>query len=118
MVPQAIGTDAVNRRFDLDGALPNQLIIAAGLGKPTRNELLAKYYLRVAGVAAMWIDVGAQDVASIENEPGRIVYCCERGVVQVQLPPHIEKPTSSARGEGASYNDNAEFAFVASALRR
>jgi hypothetical protein len=54
------------------------------MGKPTRNELLAEYYLRAAGVAAVWIDadghVGAQDVASIENEPGRIVYCCERGV--------------------------------------
>jgi hypothetical protein len=58
--------------------------IALGMGKPTRNELLAEYYLRAAGVAAVWIDanghVGAQDVASVENEPGRIVYCCERGV--------------------------------------
>jgi hypothetical protein len=63
---------------------PNQLLIAAGMGKPTRNEILAEYYLRAAGVAAVWIDasghVGAQDVASIENEPGRVVYCCERGV--------------------------------------
>jgi hypothetical protein len=54
------------------------------MGKPTRNEILAEYYLRAAGVAAVWIDasghVGAQDVASIENEPGRVVYCCERGV--------------------------------------
>jgi hypothetical protein len=37
--------------------------------KPTRDELLAEYYLRGAGVAAVWIDaaghVGAQDVASI-----------------------------------------------------
>jgi hypothetical protein len=53
------------------------------MGTPTRNELLAEYYLRAAGVAAVWIDasghVGAQDVASIENEPDRIVYCCERG---------------------------------------
>jgi hypothetical protein len=59
------------------------LRLAMGMGKPTRNELLAEYYLRAAGVAAAWIDaeghVGAQDVASIENEPGRIVYCCERG---------------------------------------
>jgi hypothetical protein len=33
----------------------------------------------------VWSDadgqVGAQDVASIENEPGRVVYCCERGVL-------------------------------------
>jgi hypothetical protein len=26
------------------------------MAKPTRNELLAEYYLRAAGVAAMWID--------------------------------------------------------------
>jgi hypothetical protein len=53
------------------------------MGKSTRNELLAEYYLRAAGVAAVWIDatghVGAQDVASIEIDPDRIVYCCERG---------------------------------------
>jgi hypothetical protein len=30
--------------------------IAAGMGNPTRNELLAKYHLCVAGVAAVWID--------------------------------------------------------------
>jgi hypothetical protein len=53
------------------------------MGKPTRNELIAEYYLRAAGVAAVWIDktghVGAQEVASIEIDPDRIVYCCERG---------------------------------------
>jgi hypothetical protein len=58
--------------------------MAAGMGKPTRNEQLAEYYLRAAGVAAVWIDaeghVGAQDVASAEIDPDRIVYCCERGV--------------------------------------
>jgi hypothetical protein len=63
---------------------PNQFLFAAGMGKLTRNEILAEYYLRAAGVAAVWIDsgghVGAQDVASIENDPDRIVYCCERGV--------------------------------------
>jgi hypothetical protein len=69
-------------QIDVTG--PNMIRIAAGMGKPTRNELLAEYYLRAAGVAAaVWIDatghVGAQDVASIENEPDRIVYCCERG---------------------------------------
>jgi hypothetical protein len=53
------------------------------MGKPTRNELVAEYYLRAAGVAAVRIDaerhVGAQDVASVENEPGRVIYCCEHG---------------------------------------
>jgi hypothetical protein len=32
---------------DVTGA--NQLLIAAGMGKPTRNELLAEYYLHAAG---------------------------------------------------------------------
>jgi hypothetical protein len=54
------------------------------MGKLSRDELLAEYYLRAAGVAAVWIDaaghVGAQDVASIEILPDRIVYCCVRGV--------------------------------------
>jgi hypothetical protein len=67
----------------LDVSEPNRTVLAAGMGKPTRNELLAEYYLRAAGVAALLIDatghVGAQDIASIENEPDRIVYCCERG---------------------------------------
>src|SRR5258708_38914288 len=67
----------------LDVTDPTVIRIAVGMGKPTRNELLAEYYLRAAGVAAVWIDasghVGAQDVASIENEPDRTVYCCERG---------------------------------------
>jgi hypothetical protein len=54
------------------------------MGNATRNEQLAEYYLRAAGVAAVWIDadghVGAQDVASVEIDPDRTVYCCERGV--------------------------------------
>jgi hypothetical protein len=41
--------------------------IALGMGKPTRNELFAEYYLRAASIAAVWIDgeghVGAQNVA-------------------------------------------------------
>jgi hypothetical protein len=67
----------------LDVTDPNMIRIPAGMGKATRNELLAEYYLRAAGVAAVWIDatgrVGAQDVASIEIDPDCIVYCCERG---------------------------------------
>jgi hypothetical protein len=46
------------------------------MGKPTRNELLAKYYLRAAGVAAVWIDatghVGARDV-EIETDRIRLL---------------------------------------------
>jgi len=47
------------------------------MGKPTRNELLAEYYFCGAGVASVWIDaaghVGAQDVASVEIDPDRIL---------------------------------------------
>jgi hypothetical protein len=67
---------------DLDDERPNRFFLASGLGKLTRNELFAEYYLRAAGVAAVWIDErghgGARDVASIENEPDCLVYCCER----------------------------------------
>ena len=49
------------------------------MGKPTRNKLLAEYYLRAAGVAAVWIDanghVGAQDLASTRMEADRIIFC-------------------------------------------
>jgi hypothetical protein len=60
----------------LDVTGPNTLPIALGMGKPTCNEQLVEYYLRAAGVAAVWIGVeghvGAQDVVSIEIEPGRV----------------------------------------------
>jgi hypothetical protein len=53
------------------------------MGKPTRNDILAEYYLKAAGVAAIWIDpdghVGAQDVARLHLDPGRVAYCCARG---------------------------------------
>jgi hypothetical protein len=70
----------------LDGRLldvpnPNQLLIAAGMGKPTRNELLAEYYLRAGGSTSprcgstRRVTSAPRTLASIENEPGRIVYC-------------------------------------------
>jgi hypothetical protein len=66
----------------LDCTSANRTHDCVGMRKPTRNEILAEYYLRAAGVAALWIGVaavwigadghvGAQDVASIENKPGR-----------------------------------------------
>jgi hypothetical protein len=58
--------------------------LALGMGNLTRNEELAEYYLRAAGVAAVWIDadghVGAEDVARIKADPDRVTYCCVRGV--------------------------------------
>ena len=42
------------------------------MGKSARNEFLAKYYLRAAGVAAVWIDadghVGARDVGQSRHQ--------------------------------------------------
>jgi hypothetical protein len=43
-----------------------------GTGQIRTTTKTIEFRARSAGV-------GAQDVASIENEPGRIVYCCERG---------------------------------------
>jgi hypothetical protein len=34
--------------------LPNQIMSGSVMNKPTRNELLAEYYLRASGVAAEW----------------------------------------------------------------
>lgn len=66
----------------LDATSANQLKVALGMGA-TRNEQLAEYYLRAAGIASVWIDpdghVGAADVARVETEAGQIVYCCARG---------------------------------------
>jgi hypothetical protein len=77
------------------------------MGKPTRNKFLAEYYLRAAGVAAVWIDatchVGAQDVASIEIEPRRAVFCCPRGAqyvlayrLQLWMQEQAERPDQAA----------------------
>jgi hypothetical protein len=53
------------------------------MGKQRDLDDLAGYYLRAAGVAAIWIDedghIGAADVATIDDQPGRIIYCCLRG---------------------------------------
>ncbi len=49
----------------------------------TRNEQLAEYFMRAAGIASVWIDpdghVGSADVVRIEREAGQVVYCCGRG---------------------------------------
>jgi hypothetical protein len=41
------------------------------MGKPRRIEQLAEYYLRAAGVAAVWIDVEGQRVTSAPRTPPR-----------------------------------------------
>lgn len=77
------------------------------MGKSFRNELLAKCYLRAAGVAAVWIDadghVGAQDVAKLETEAGHTVYCCARGAhfvlayrLQLWMAEQPERPDQAA----------------------
>ena len=66
----------------LDVTSPNQLCLATGMGK-TRNEVLADYYLKAAGIAAIAIDFSGeiltQDVVGLEADRSRIVYCCTRG---------------------------------------
>lgn len=48
-----------------------------------RDHVLADHFLKAAGVAAIWIGldgyIGADDLARVKSEPGRIVYCCPRG---------------------------------------
>jgi hypothetical protein len=48
----------------------------ASMGQADAQRIFAEYYLRVALWIARSGHVGAQDVASIENGPDRIVYCC------------------------------------------
>jgi hypothetical protein len=66
----------------LDVTRADALWIATGMGA-TRNEQLAEYYLKAAGIAAVWIDtdghVGAADVVRLDPEPGQLAYCCARG---------------------------------------
>jgi hypothetical protein len=68
---------------ELDAPRPNQLLIAAGVGKLSRNDLLAKRYLCAAGVAAVWIDADGHvvvlDVAKLDVEADHTVYCYPRG---------------------------------------
>ncbi|WP_315768263.1 hypothetical protein [Bradyrhizobium sp. SZCCHNR2012] len=65
----------------LDVTTRKQLRNAVGTG--TRTEQLADYFLRAAGIAAVWIDpdghVGSADVARVGREERQIVYCCGRG---------------------------------------
>lgn len=53
------------------------------MGKKRDQDDLAEYFLRAAGVAAIWVDedgfVGAHGAATVEEHPGRITYCCLRG---------------------------------------
>jgi hypothetical protein len=83
------------------------ILIALGMGKSTRNELLVRRYLRAAGVAAVWVDadghVGAQEVAKIDVEAGDKVYCCPRGAhfvlayrLQLWMGEQPERPDQAA----------------------
>lgn len=53
------------------------------MGRKRDQDDLAEYFLRAAGIAAIWIDeaghIGAADVATVDEHPGRIAYCCLRG---------------------------------------
>jgi hypothetical protein len=86
--------------------MPIAMGMGMGMGKPTRNELLAEYYLRAAGVAAVWIDaaghVGAQDVASIGMRPDRLVYAAPAASISRSLTAftngrRVSNPSSTGR---------------------
>jgi hypothetical protein len=50
---------------------------------PSRNELLAEHYLKVAGIAAVHVDIhgaiGTEQLVRIEIPPGRTSFCCNAG---------------------------------------
>src|SRR6267378_30980 len=50
---------------------------------PSRNELLAEHYLKVAAIAAVHVDIhgaiGTEQLVRIEIPPGRTSFCCNAG---------------------------------------
>lgn len=77
-----------------------------------RNQQLAEYFLKAAGIAAVWIDpdglIGSQDAARYQLEDGRIAYCCQRGAnfvlaYRLQLwkqdHDHVAPPSQAAMAE-------------------
>jgi hypothetical protein len=54
---------------------------------PSRNELLAEHYLKVAGIAAVHVDIhgaiGTEQLVRIEIPPGRTSFCCNAGEVRL-----------------------------------
>ncbi|RXG92287.1 hypothetical protein [Bradyrhizobium vignae] len=77
-----------------------------------RDDLLAEYYLKAAGVAAVWIDrdglIGSQDAARLQLEDGRVAFCCPRGAnfvlaYRLQLwkqdNDHVAAPNQAAMAE-------------------
>ncbi|MFZ5712971.1 MAG: hypothetical protein ACOY3N_09040 [Bradyrhizobium sp.] len=77
-----------------------------------RDDLLAEYYLKAAGVAAVWIDrdglIGSQDAARLHLDEGSVAYCCPRGAnfvlaYRLQLwkqdHEHVTAPSQEATAE-------------------
>jgi hypothetical protein len=73
--------------------------------RESRDHELADYYLKAAGIALILVDdegrIGAQDVACVELEAGRIGYCCPRGAhfvlaYRLQLWRDDQPPASPA----------------------
>ncbi|SFH69840.1 hypothetical protein [Bradyrhizobium sp. cf659] len=70
-----------------------------------RDDILAEYYLRAAGVAAGLI--GAEDTARLSLDPERVVYSCPRGSnfvlayrlqIWKQEHDHVAAPSQAALG--------------------
>ena len=69
---------------------------------PDRNEQLADHYLKLAGVAAVYVDaatgaVGVQEVVGLEVEPGRMVWCCVRGHHHALAVMYANAPQGASR---------------------
>jgi hypothetical protein len=70
----------------LDVSEPDQPLLAGVMGKPTRNELLAEYYLRAAGVAAVRRDTSVPKT-SRRSGSSPILLPRPRRALHARLPP-------------------------------
>lgn len=75
---------------------------------PTRNERLADHYLRAAGIVGVYVEAGRVDwlpVVTIEQQPGRVVFCCARQTYATHLigmaAPAVEADMDAATASAA-----------------
>ena len=86
----------------------------------SRTAALADHYLRVAGIAAVYVDaatdaVGVENVVGLEVAAGRLVWCCARGHhhtgIYANTPRYASEATTMA-AIGARLEDLAEAAGI------
>lgn len=84
------------------------------MGKNRSNhDDLASYFLRASGVATIWIDegghIGAADVATINDQPGRIVYTPITRVPRLTTRLLAKSARGHAKSTTAQPNAGCEF---------